>query len=303
MEVPAASLPEHPASRTDALKPDAQMTSMEEIERLRTGQPFIGEIGPFVAPSPEALEQVAAELRRNPSQDVRIQLVKLLVSIAIQTDPHGAISHRRILSILLNDASIAPDDAYRFAMDRLAELGSPRILGEQAPVIARLTFEAPVSELFLVIAKAKAAEAMEAMQELEKDPTWAKDDNFRIALAALGDQSIEDGFVEPFAKTTDPQEKIALAAKLARIGTSTCQETLAASMRSSLILRKPGSYELSVRVEIAKALLFCHPEQTFLGRIESDEEYDRIEKWCEFQFGTRWSSPRPPFLTMRSPAN
>ena len=43
-----------------------------------------------------------------------------------------------------------------------------------------------------------------------------------------------------------------------------------------MILQAPGSYELSVRVEIAKALLFCHPDQTFLGRIESDEDYDVV---------------------------
>ena len=53
-------------------------------------------------------------------------------------------------------------------------------------------------------------------------------------------------------------------------------------------------------VEIAKSLLYCHPDQTFLGRIESDEDYERIERWCEFQYGVQWSRPRPPFLAMRS---
>lgn len=276
------------------------MTTQEEIERLRAGNPHLGGIGPFVAPSPEALEQVAAELRRNPSQDVRIQLVKTLVSVAIQTDPFGTIAHSRILSILLDDASLVPDDAYRFALDRLAELGAPKALGGFAPILARLAADAPVSELFLVVAKAKAADALEAMQDLEKDPIWAKDDNFRIAQAALGDASVEDEFAVPFSATGDPQEKILLARRLAQIGSSTSRELLAREMRSPLVLQVPGSYELSVRVEIAKALLYCHPEQTFLGTIESDEDYERIERWCEFNYGVQWSRPRPPFLAMRS---
>lgn len=276
------------------------MTSLEAIGRLRAGHPYIGEIGPFVAASPEALEQVATELRRNPSFEVRTQLVKLLVSLAIQTDSHGTISHRRILSIMLNDASLRMDDAYRFAMDRLAELGAPKALGEFAPIVAQLVADAPAPELFLVVAKAKAVDALEAMQELEKNPIWAKDDNFRIAQAALGDASIEDEFAVPFSSTGDPEEKIALARRLAQIGTSTSRDLLAREMRSPMILRVPGSYEMSVRVEIAKALLYCHPEQTFLGRIESDEDYERIERWCEFQYGIQWNKPRPAFLTMRS---
>ncbi len=276
------------------------MNHAEGIERIRSGNPFLGDIGPFVSPDRNALESIASELRRNPSQDVRIQLVKLLVSLAIQTDPHGTISHRRILSILLNDAPLWMDDTYRFAMDRLAELGAPKALGEFAPIVAQLVAEAPVPELFLVVAKTKAVDALEAMQELEKDPIWAKDDNFRIAQAALGDASIEDEFAAPFSGTGDPEEKIALARRLAQIGTSTSRELLAREMRSPMVLRLPGSYEMSVRMEIAKALLHCHPEQTFLGRIESDEDYERIERWCEFQYGIQWSRPRPPFLTMRS---
>lgn len=276
------------------------MTTQEEIERLRAGNPHLGEIGPFVVPSPEALEQVAAELRRNPSQDVRIQLVKTLVSVAIQTDPFGTIAHSRILSILLDDASLVPDDAYRFALDRLAELGAPKALGGFAPTLARLAADAPVSELFLVVAKAKAADALEAMQDLEKDPIWAKDDNFRIAQAALGDASVEDEFAVPFSATGDPKEKILLARRLAQIGSSTSRELLAREMRTPMVLHVPGSYELSVRVEIAKALLYCHPDQTFLGRIESGEDYERIERWCEFNYGIQWSRPRPPFLAMRS---
>jgi len=279
------------------------MTTHEAIERIRAGQPYIGEIGPFVTPSIDALSDLAAELRLNPSAAIRERIVKILVSLAIQTDPHGTISHRRILSILLNDASLRMDDAYRFAMDRLAELGAPKALGEFAPIVAQLVAEAPVPELFLVVAKTKAVDALEAMQELEKDPIWAKDDNFRIAQAALGDASVEDEFAAPFSSTGDPEEKIALARRLARIGTSTSRELLAREMRSPLVLRMAGSYEMSVRVEIAKALLFCHPERTFLDRIESDEDYERIERWCEFQYGIQWNRPRPPFLVIRPLSN
>lgn len=276
------------------------MTNHETIERIRAGQPYLGEIGPFVSPSPDALSSLAAELRQNPSTGAREQVVKILVNIATQTDPWGTISHRQILSILLNDASLRVDDAYRFALDRIAALGAPKVLGEFAPLIGRLVEEAPLSELFLVVAKAKAIEAMGSMQSLENDPAWANEDSFRIAQAALGDESIEDLFTVPFLSSSDPKEKIDLAMRLAWIGTGSAMALVAQEMRSPLVVHVPGSFEFSIRPEIAKALHFAHPDQAFLGRIESDEDYERIERWCEFQYGTKWSRPRPPFLTMRS---
>lgn len=279
------------------------MTTQENIEHLRRGGAYLGEIGPFVSPSPDGLSVLARELRQNPSSLVREQIVKVLVNIAIQTDPHGTIAHRQILSILLNDASLHVDDAYRFALERISALASPSALGEFSPIIGRLVEESPTSELFLVVAKAKAIDALGTMQTLEKDPLWANDDNFRTAQAALGDESIEDLFTVPFRSCTDPKEKVDLAMRLARIGTGSTLALLAQEMRSPLVVHVPGSYQMSIRPEIAKALLYCHPEQTFLARIESDEDYERIERWCEFQFGTIWSRPRPAFLTMRSLSN
>lgn len=276
------------------------MTILDDLNRLRSGVPFQGDIRPYVAPTKEALDQLSLELRQNPSPDVRLQIAKTLVTLGIETDPVHYLRNRRILSILFYDGAITDDAAYRYSMDRIALLATPSVLREFAPAIARLVEESPVSDLFLIVAKAKAIEAMEAMQELEKDPDWAKDDNFRIAQAALGDESIEDEFIEPFVGSFDPKAKIELATPLAQIGTSRTLELLAREMRSPMVLRVPGSYEMSVRVEIAKALLYCHPDQTFLGRIESDDDYERIERWCEFQYGIQWNRPRPPFLTMRS---
>jgi hypothetical protein len=114
------------------------MTFQEHIEPLSGGARFLGEIGPYVAPSAEALDALGRTLRQNPSSGIREQIVKILVSLAIQTDPFGTISHRRILSMLLNDASLRVDDVYRFALDRIAALGSPKVLGEFSPIIGRL---------------------------------------------------------------------------------------------------------------------------------------------------------------------
>jgi hypothetical protein len=116
----------------------------------------------------------------------------------------------------------------------------------------------------------------------------------------LGDESIEDLFTVPFRSSNDPKEKMDIAMHLARIGTGSAMALVAQEMRSPLVVQVPRSYEMSIRTEIAKALLYGHPEQTFLGTIESDGDYERIERWCEFQYGTKWSRPRPPFLTLRA---
>jgi hypothetical protein len=272
------------------------MKVQREIQNLREGKNFQGDIRPFAAPDAEALDMLASELRLNGSVHVRDQIVKILVSLALQTDPTLGIRSRRIVAILLEDGSTRVDGPFMQAMTELAEHANPEILAEFGPTLGRLAAQSPVPDLFLVIAKAKAMDALPAMRNLEKEDRWAKDDRFRIALAALGDKNQEEHFTGRFRSTTDPKEKVALAGKVSRIGTPTALKVLAMEMRSPLIVSIPGSFEYSVRVEIAKAIQLHYPDKPFLSAIKTEADYDRVEKFCEQEFGATWSGPRPPFL-------
>ena len=276
------------------------MNVQEELDHLRSGETFQGDIRPFVAPTSEALSELGAELRQNPSAAMREQVVKILVNLAVETDPFHCLRHRRILSILLHDTPVAIDEAYRLALDRIALLASPSVLVEFGTTLGKLVSQAPLPELFLVVAKAKAVEALPAMQVLEKDPRWAQDAHFRIAQAALGDQSEEDFFTKRFLATTDPREKMDFAIPVSQIGTASALKVLAEEMRSPLVLRIPQAFEMSVRIEIARAIHFDFPEQPFLLQIRSDEDYERIELFCQLQFGAQWTRPRPAFLASKS---
>lgn len=277
----------------------ARMKAQKEIERLRGGGEFLGDISAFTAHDADAIEQLGAELRSNPSPKVREEVVNAMVRLATATDPDGLVANRQILSSLFEDGSIAADCAYMRAMNEVAESAPPEVLGEFGATLARLAARTPVSGLFLVVAKAKATEAAPALRKRKDDPVWSKDEAYRIALAALGDKNEERAFIERFRATSDAKEKMEFAKSLGQIGTRSALEALAQEMRSSMVFLIPAAYEQSVRPEIAKAILYNYPRNRSLLDIRSDSDYERIEKFCEKEFGTVWSDPRPPFLNMR----
>lgn len=275
----------------------AKMKVQQEIQKLREGNEFAGDVRPFTVPDAEALDQFASELRQSGSIHVRNQIVRILVALAKHGDPNHRIQDRRIISILLDDGSVHPDGAFMQAMAELAEHSTAQALGEYDPTLGRLADKSPVPDLFLVVAKAKATAALPAMRKLQQEERWARDDRFRIALAALGDKSQEEYFTQRFRNTSDAREKTALAEKVSKIGTRSAVQSLAEEMRSSLVVSIPGSFEFSVRVEIAKALGSHYPDKAYLSVVKTEADYERIEKFCEEEFGVKWSSPRPPFLT------
>lgn len=270
-----------------------------QVEAFRSGEVYQGDFRSLVVPSEESLHVIARTLRFDPSPTIRLQLVKLLVNLAMELDRSHLLRHPGILAILLDDASIRDDEAYRFALDRIFTLTPPSSLLEYSRTLAFLAAEAPAPELFLVIAKAKAIHARELIVGLSKDPQWIASDERKIACAALGDLQLESDYVQRFQQTYDPQEKIDLAKRLGWIGSRYCLKALASEMRSSITYRISHIYEASIRPEIAKAIQYCYPETELLSHIESDEDYGKIEEFCQSEFQTQWKYPRPPFLTIR----
>ncbi len=277
----------------------ARMKAEQEIQRFRDGEPFHGNVSAFTAPDAQAIDLLAQELRNNPKPKVREQVVKALVRLGTESDPDKLLTDRRILASLFEDGSIHDDCAYMKAMDEVAASAPASVLREFETTLARLASRPPVSGLFLVIAKAKATKALPSLQARKDDPSWNQEESFAVALAALGDKALERRFIDRFADTRDPKEKMEAAKPLGWIGTPATLKALASEMRSPLVFTIPATFRQSVRPAIAKAIQYNYPRDRFLLVVNSDADYERIEKFCEKEFGTTWEAPRPPFLNIQ----
>jgi hypothetical protein len=156
----------------------------------------------------------------------------------------------------------------------------------------------PSSSSFLVLAKAKPTQARIPVRKIAATPRWKDDASARIALAAFGDQAVERLFTDPLSSTEDAREFARLARQTGWIGTATALRALADQVRTSLIFEIPNAVRRSSRLDVIAALSFNFPEEPalFPNSITSEHSYDAVERFCQQQFGTRWSKPRPPFL-------
>ncbi len=275
------------------------MKAVQEIERMRNGGGFYGDVAAFQAIDPESVDLLGQELRNGTDADFREKLVKALLRLGTSRNPDALLENRQILATIVQDGSVRDDCAYLTAMEGLAESAPGEALAEFGKTFAKLAESTPNSGLFLVIAKAKAREALPVLRKRSGEPEWKDDLSLRIALAALGDQAIEDEFVRDFETTTDADAKMRSAETLGRIGTRKALESLARGMRSPLVATIPATFMKSVRPDIAKAIHMNYPRHRFLLIIRSDADYERIEQFCEKEFGTTWKAPRPPFLTIQ----
>lgn len=121
-----------------------------------------------------------------------------------------------------------------------------------------------------------------------------------LALAKLGDGSLEKGFIEEFNAARTPKGAVEAAQALGYIGTRQCAWTLARAMRTPVVYSTPAGIRVSLRVYIIQALSEIYPDEEVLWRplrrIQSDEYYETIEHWCQTMFSIEWRQPRPPFL-------
>lgn len=275
------------------------MKAVQEIERMRKGGGFYGDVTAFHAIDPESVDLLGQELRNGPDADFREKLVKVLLRMGTSQSPDAILENRQILATVIQDGSLRDDCAYLTAMEGIAESAPGEALAEFGKTFAKLAESRPNSGLFLVIAKAKTREATPALRKRSEESEWKDDLSLRIALAALGDKTIEDQFIKDFETTDDADTKMRSAEILGRIGTRKALEALAHEMRSPLVATIPATFMKSVRPDIAKAIQYNYPKDRFLLVVNSDADYERIENFCEKEFGTTWKSPRPPFLNIQ----
>lgn len=252
----------------------------------------------------EELEPFAPALRRE-SGPVREQIVRLLADAGIRTDPMypaggQMIRQKRIIAMLAEEGLAHEDLGREAALGAMQQYVPAEYLKPYGKALTIDLKERPGTTAFLLIAKAKPAEAVPVVRKLMLSPRWPKELNARAAAAALGDAAIGKEFIDAFRSASDPKEKARLAKVLGWIGTDDALRALAEAMRTDLVIEMPRVSRRSVRLDVLAALSYNFPDQQVLyeSQLFDESGYEQAEAFCEQRFGTKWDKPRPPFLTI-----
>lgn len=275
------------------------------IKEIKTEGEFSGDIGQFITteqPKIDALKELRAA-QAGEDEEVREGIFEVIADIGKAVDPlyeegGGLIRDRTILIALIDDGLTKKGPARNFCLNTLKESVPPIFLNQFGDRLLVNLKAMPDPTLFLIIAKAKPKTAAETVDKFMENPAWQNSKEAQIASAALGNTKLETDFINRFLNETDPGEKATDARDLGYIGTENALKALASEMRTDLVIENPGVTVRSVRIFIIEALSYNFPDKQFLwdNAVEEDENYEKIEKFCEETFGTKWSKERPPFL-------
>lgn len=252
----------------------------------------------------EELEPFGPALRRE-AGPVREQIVRLLADAGKRSDPMYPVGGQmirqpRIIKMLVEDGLVQGDLGREAALGAMQQFVPAGLLKPYGKALTNDLKERPGTTAFLLIAKAKPPEAVPVVRKLMAAPRWPKELNARVAAAALWDKDIEKEFIDSFREAADPKEKARLAKVLGWIGTDAALRALADAMRTDLVIEMPRVSRRSVRLDVLAALCYNFPDQQVLyeSQLFDDSGYEQAEEFCVKRFGTKWDSPRPPFLTI-----
>jgi hypothetical protein len=287
----------------------AEQAAEDEIGRFRRGERFLGPVAQLI--ERDKLDDGAIRILGNAlatePEPVREEIARLLVAGGVAADAQAAaggsmLRDRRIIEVLI-DAGIANGVGLgrEACLEGIRAHVPPDLIKEYAaPLVANLK-RWPGPTLLLVVAKGKLENARPIVDELILTPRWAGKESTLVAKAALGDQTIERQFVDPFVSTRDAVEKARLARLLGLIGTHSALTALASELRSDLEIVIERVFRRSVRLDIIADLSYNFPDLGFLYEraIKDDGAYETIEHFAEQRFGVSWRTPRPPFLAIQ----
>lgn len=285
-------------------------TAQEYVAAFKRGEDFTPPAkGVFSGGQPDegALQILGSDLA-TAEPAVRENIVHLLVDMSRLCDPltkEGAdvVRHPRILELLATAGLSKPDMGREAAMDALRKLATRQDLARFETAFTNALAEAPTSEAFLLVAKAKSQKAKDLIERLIKLPQWENMQSARIARGALGSTEDEDVFLEIAAASTGSGPALAEAVgPLALMGTERSLKFIAEQLRSPLTIEipghGPGKSVKSVRLNVLDGLLYNFPQEPVLypNNINRDEDYRAAERFCSATFGTVYKSPPPPYL-------
>lgn len=253
----------------------------------------------------EALALLSRELEGS-APEVREKIVGLLVDAAVQADPltrSGAEALRdpQVIAVLAGPGLGRVDVGRDAALDALRKLATPRELARHGTRFVRSLEEAPTSDGFLLVAKAKPQGAQPLVTRLAQLPPHAGTEAARIALAALGAKDIESQFIAAVQAAADGPALARSVGPLGLIGTLRSLQVVALQLRTPLTIHQIGAFEKSVRLNVLEALYYNFPDQAVLypNNILNPASYAAAEDFCIKTLGVQYTTPPPPFLTYR----
>lgn len=276
-----------------------------EIDKFRGGERYQPPPLAFLVPSSHRDRDLApfGPALREESAYVREQIVLLLADLGKRVDPlfpagGQLIREPNIIAILVAHGLSKNDFGREASLLSLQELVPVSFLKPYEKTLTDDFRANPASTAFLLMAKLKPPSAAPIVRKLLALPRWSKELNARVAAAALGDSFIEKEYNEPFVSTTVPEDKARLARILGLIGTELSLRTLAAGLRTDLVIDRVMAFKRSVRLDILAALSYNFPEEPVLyeTQINDDTGYERAEQFCQKRLGVKWDHPRPPYL-------
>jgi hypothetical protein len=277
----------------------------ERIAAIRAGQRLPADVGAFLDQGrlSDAARRAFEAALAQPGNSEREHVAKALLAVGQRADPPAPLGipllqEPRVIALLAGAGLRAGGAARDVALEALLGSVPLLLLQTEGPAIAAELAAHPDGDSLRLAAKAKPPEAKPLVQQMIASPAWSANESARIAAAAFGDARIESEFIGAFEQSKDGATKARLARVLANIGTPRSLAALAAAMRSDIVIEMPMVMRRSVRVDIVAALSFAFPDKAILwdNAVQDDSGYARIEAFCEHQFSTRWTQPRPPFL-------
>ncbi len=297
------------APQTQPQDDNAMMQQVEEqIARFRRGEKYRGRAEEFLASGrvdAGAIRRLATVMQteRPPAGLASAQLLAAIGRAADPLHPRGArlIREPVVVAALIESGLSSAPEVRDFVLETLVHETPAESLAPHRAVLTQYALANPGEAAFLVIAKAKPREKAAELLTLCRAPQQAHSRAARIARAALGEAEIEQALIREFTQADQPRAKAELAETLGHVATDAALRALAAELRTDLVIEIPGALRRSVRLDIIAALCRAFPDQTMLqdNAIVDDGGYARVEKFCEEKFGTTWTRPRPPFLTVR----
>ncbi|MDR2207543.1 MAG: hypothetical protein LBE22_01000 [Azoarcus sp.] len=256
-------------------------------------------------PDPQALK-VLGEALLTDNQNVRRNIIRLLEDIARLNHRAYELRTPEVIDLMVGPGFAKLDSARGDAMQLLRNYASTSTLSHYEDVFLQALKDGSEVIDLLLIAKAKPKGAWEEVDRLSRLPKWKSPsgsnwESMRIARAALGDTKIEDEYIadaEQKEEAGDVDGLLSSFDQLTRIGTQRSLQAVCKYMRSPIII-DTSLEKRSIRLYVMQSLIYAFPEEWRMldpSSVRKDEDYIRVEQFCEKATGVRYDKPRPPFF-------
>lgn len=229
---------------------------------------------------------------------VRNKIARLLLEVSFQTntDPakEGLLVHHEIMKLLSTTGLSKGDQGLSTAANVLRDNSIHEDLARYGHLYTKALESSDSSELLLLVAKAKPAQALAVINKHVPLPEWDDMPNaVYIARAALGDTLVEEKYIAKAHQALDGESLAEALNTLGLIGTRRSLSVVASFLRSPIKVTSEN-YERSIRKYALDALTY-----NFLGQsalyVYEPKNYAAAERFCTAKLGVVFDGPVPEF--------